>query len=398
MDYLYAGSWPDENGNAGICAYSVNKDGSLTLIEKYCENVSAGFICISNSKKFLYVVDETKMWRDFILDQRYFGGRILVFQINQDNGKLTYVNELPSCGCNPNYLSIDPTDKWLCAVNYGTDFGRNQLSLRSEKDEFGNYHLTAVPDETNIVLIELGNNGQLLKITDLYKFQGKPVHYWKLFQWCPHAHAAKFSPDGKYLVAADRGSDKIYLFKVNYEEKGLELKKEYLCNMRFGPRNILFHPEKNKLYVLGETVASLACFEYEPENSFIGNERYLRTVECPLGLNNKPETFEEFLEIPMPADIALRPQKDFIFTTTRNSDVITAFRIREDGMLDRTGIFPSEGEWPMSCCIDISGRYLFAANMKSGTIKSFRIENGCLNTLNCEKRQNRVVSCRIVSL
>src|SRR5688572_6659111 len=65
------------------------------------------FLAFDPSAKFLFSVNETDP------------GRVRSFSINQTNGALTPVNDVPSMGSITAHLSTDRTGRWLLVANYG---------------------------------------------------------------------------------------------------------------------------------------------------------------------------------------------------------------------------------------------------------------------------------------
>lgn len=397
MQYLYAGLWLDENKKGGICTYKINdKTGELKKISITYEEISAGFLCISPSQKYLYVVDERKEWHDFILDKKNIGGRILAFKINDKDGTLEYINEIPSCGCNPNYICIDSEEKWLCAVNYGTDYGIDKLSIKSVCID-GNYKTEVIPDETNLVLISIGDNGELKKVTDIFPFKGEGSHYMELFQWCPHAHSVNFSGDGKSLIVTDRGSDLIYLFKIDKEKGKLILCKKCNSPKGLGPRNSLFHWKKKIVYIIGEVNPFISVYSYDIQKCELKEIQKLPTVdesEIP-DFNRTPKSFEDFFNSPLPSDIILCPDKKHLIVTTRKTNIITIFSVMENGLLDNKKIFSSGGNWPRTCTTDKLGKFLYIGNQKDGEIVTFNFnDKPCSDVLQRCKAKN-ISCCRV---
>lgn len=376
MQFLYAGAWLNEEGKGGIHVYRIRpENGQLEETAVYREELSAGFLCISPDKRYLYAVDEKKQWQDFILDKSCRGGKILAFAIDQETGALTFINEIESCGCNPNYLCVSPDQKWLCAVNYGTDFGADRLSVHSCRGADGRYTTAVTPDESNVILVPLGEDGALGEIQDLYAFHGEPSHYWELFQWCPHAHSVNFSPLERSAVVTERGCDLVYLFGLDEAEGRLRTAAVCSSPRGFGPRNSLFHREKKLVYVIGEVSPYLIVYEYDAGKGILRERQKLSVVEekdLP-EFGAKPRTFEEFFEVPLPSDIVMDSEKRQVYVTTRCSDTIAIFDIREDGLLERVSVNPSGGSWPRTCAPDVSGRYLYVGNQKDDQIAVFTL-------------------------
>lgn len=116
-NYLYAGSWLDDSGNAGggIHLYKIRENGELELLEHVAENVAAGYIAISADKKYLYTVNEIKRRPDVVKTE----GGIYAYAINQKDGSLQELNHISSCGVFPNYLVLSSDGRYLYGINYG---------------------------------------------------------------------------------------------------------------------------------------------------------------------------------------------------------------------------------------------------------------------------------------
>lgn len=401
MQFMYVGAWLNQEGKGGIHCYQVDEStGDLKKTAVYQEDIAAGFLCMSPDKNYLYVVDETKTWRSFVLDKGYRGGRILSFKINRETGELTYLNEIPSCGCNPNYLCIDREGKWLCAVNYGTNLGPDKLSVRSVKNEDGHYEMKVIPDETSVILVSLKEDGSLEEITDLHVIDGEPTHFWEEFQCAPHAHSVNFSAGGDCIVVTDRGCDVIYLFKVNRREKKLELSAFCSTPKGFGPRNTVFNREKNIVYVIGEIQAYIVAYEYDAEKGILKEIQRLATVEEKdlADFKKMPETFAEFFQIPLQSEIIMHPNGKSILVTTRWTNTVTVFSIQDNGLLERVQVHTSGGSWPRTCTVDATGKYLYVGNQKANQIALLEMGDSGIKDTNIRFDMDCVSCIRIFEL
>lgn len=89
-----------------------------TLPEEYDGAISGADIHVSPDGKFLYASNREDL------------NNIVIYSINQDNGKLTKVGSQSSGGVHPRNFTIDPTGQFLLAANRHTDniviFKRNE--------------------------------------------------------------------------------------------------------------------------------------------------------------------------------------------------------------------------------------------------------------------------------
>lgn len=374
MNYLYAGCWLNAQGKGGIHLFRQNaQNGALEETAVFCEEIAAGYLCISPDGKYLYAVEERKKWHDFILDSTELGGAVLAYAIEPQTGKLRFLNRIASCGCNPNCLSMDPSGRWLFVVNYGTDFGEDKLSLRSMKTSDGEYRLMQIPDETSVAMISVQPDGSLNRIEDMYVFPNAPSHYSELFQWCAHAHAVRVSPDGNGMIVAERGGDLIYLFKVDQANKKMKLVARCNSPRGVGPRNVLFHPTKPLAYVVGEVRPFIMTYEYDVDAGVLCQKQIISTVEDDMipAYGITPKDFAGFFKGTLPSDMTFSPCGGYMYVTNRGPNVISILKIEESGMLTRQYVMPSGGNWPRTCVVDPDGRYLYVGNQKSNSIAIF---------------------------
>ena len=166
---VYIGTFT--NGKSeGIYIYRMDiKTGDLHFV-KTVKAVSPAFLAIHPNDKFLYAVNEVKKFKGKP------GGAVSAFMIDSKTGDLTFINQQPSFGSSPCYLSIDKSGKYVFVANYG---GGNLSVFPVQKD------------------------GSLGDATDIVQHNGSGVN--KKRQEGPHAHSINPDPAGNYVFAADLG-------------------------------------------------------------------------------------------------------------------------------------------------------------------------------------------------
>lgn len=68
------------------------------------------------------------------------------------------------------------------------------------------------------------------------------------------------------------------------------------------------------------------------------------------------------------------PNGRFLYTSNCGQESIARFRLQEDGTPVLLGHTPTAGETPRGFTLDPAGRYLLAANLKSGSVVLFRCD------------------------
>ena len=104
MPFVYVSGYRPE-----ITVFRLDTAGGRLMPAGTATNVGQdpSFLAWDPSAKFLFAVNETDP------------GRVRSFAINQANGSLTPINDVPSMGSITAHLSTDKTGRWLLVANYG---------------------------------------------------------------------------------------------------------------------------------------------------------------------------------------------------------------------------------------------------------------------------------------
>lgn len=182
-------------------------------------------------------------------------------------------------------------------------------------------------------------------------------------QEAPHIHSCLPSPCGKFLFAADLGTDSILKYRLNQEDGSLCPAAEQPTLQTpagAGPRHFAFAPAHNTLYVACELSNELLVYRYHPE-----------TMACTLLESHAMA--QPGAENIYAADIHLAPCGDMLYTCVRGSDLLHRYSVLPGGKLEPAGKFSSGGKGPRNFALSPDGRFLAAANMGSGNLVIFRL-------------------------
>lgn len=182
-------------------------------------------------------------------------------------------------------------------------------------------------------------------------------------QESPHIHQLKQVPgyDGRWIAAADLGSDRIRLIEI--EENGdfvLSHSADIECPAGSGPRHMEFGKDGNILYCLCELSGEVLVYEIGTGKipSFTLVQR-IQADEVDAGGS---------------ADIHLHPSGRHLYTSHRlDNDGIAIFNILEDGSLEKTG-YTRTSRHPRNFWISQDGSLLLAACRDDRMIQVFSIE------------------------
>lgn len=96
----------------------------------------------------------------------------------------------------------------------------------------------------------------------------------------PHAHSIYTSPDGKYVYAADLGTDEVVYYSLDPTSAEIQRISEAELPPGSGPRHMAFSQDGTLLYVLNELNLSITKFD---RNSYDGSLSILETKPITTG-------------------------------------------------------------------------------------------------------------------
>ena len=317
---VYVGTY-----SKGIYSFSFDaQSGDAGPINLLAEIASPSFLALHPNKRFLYAVNETDK------------GSVTAFSIDATTGKLHQLNQVSSHGGGPCHLSLDKTGKMLMVANYGGG------------------SVSAFPVHTD---------GTLGEATASIQHAGRSADPKR--QEGPHAHSVTVSPDNRFVVAADLGLDKLFVYRMDPAKATLAANDPPFAQVKpgSGPRHFAFDPSRNRAYTINEMASTVTAFGYDRARGALKEIQTLSTL--PAGFSGESTT----------AEIAIDSKGKFLYGSNRGHDSIAVFSIdASTGKLTLLENTSTGGKEPRNFAIDPTGRYLFAANQKSDSIVIFRID------------------------
>jgi 6-phosphogluconolactonase len=320
---LLIGTYTRRNGSKGIYVYRFYAESGKTAYLNEIDDVSnPSYLAVSNDTKFVYAVNE---------DSRG-PGSVSSFKFDAKTGKLDSINKLPTAG-GPAYISIDKARKSAFVADYA---GGNLLVFPINKDGSLDPLAQKIQDEGN------GPN--------------------KKRQEVPHAHTAVLSPDEKYLLYTDLGTDKINIYRYK-AGKTPPLANGTSVNAIAGngPRHLVFSNDGKYLYNIQEMGAAITAYKYDD-----GKINAFQTV------NMAPEGFTGTNGA---ADIHISPDGMFLYGTNRGtaSELLVYSINQQNGELTYVDRYKT-GKEPRNFIIDPTGGYLLLASQNSNSVVIFKID------------------------
>lgn len=359
-------------------------------------------------KKFCFFTggytEPTKMGSGEIVPGRCKG--ITCYGFDEETGELVRMAETLSVP-NPSYILVDPKAPYLYCVNELKEYegidgstvsayeiGTKTGELRLLNRQFtcgadacylafspdGKYLMAANYSGGSFCLLPILPDHSLGHASCVLRHQGKGVNAER--QEGPHPHQMLLSPDGQSVYVADLGLDRLAGYQGDWN-RGWLLPKEELDIQGIpgqGIRHGVFDKDGNYLYVMTEIACEVNTYRYEKET---GKAELIQTISA------MPEDYD----IPsLGAAIRLHPNGKWLYVSVRGSNHLAVFHIDKDGKLTLIQRKDSGGEIPRDFILSPGGRYLLAGHQDTDTICVFEIDQdtGELTLVHTEKEVNCV--------
>ena len=327
---VYIGTYTTEQSK-GIYAYRFDVvTGQFVPLGLAAETSNPSFLALHPNHKILYAVNEIGNF------QNQSSGAVSAFAIDSHTGKLTLLNQVASRGADPCYVAVDKTGKYVLVANYGGG---------------------------NVAVFPVLKGGKLAEATSVLQYKGAGANPER--QESPHAHWIDFSPDNRFVIAADLGLDQLDVYKFSANKGSLIPNQPAVVQLKpeAGVRHFAFHPNARFGYAVNEMQSSVVSFAYDPAR---GTLHELQTISIlPKDFTAKNDA----------AEIQIHPSGKFLYASNRGHDSIAVFSIDPaKGTLTPVEYVPTQGKAPRYFAVDPTGSRLFVANQNSGTIVIFRID------------------------
>lgn len=194
-----------------------------------------------------------------------------------------------------------------------------------------------------------------LELLDTVAHSGSSVHE---NQGSSHAHYSDLSPDGKYIIVCDLGTDEVYTYEVDEAGKLNEIARLKVA-AGSGPRHIAFHPTLDVAYLFAELSSEVIVLDYNKETGEFTEKQTISTI---------PSDHTSFN-----SGAAVRVSNDgrFLYASNRGHNSIAIFGIEEDGKLVLIDRAPTEGETPRDFNLDPSNQFVIVGHQDSDNLTLF---------------------------
>lgn len=311
----YIGTYT-KGDSKGVYSFTLDTESKkVENIKLAAELGSPTYVTISKDGKTLYAVDK----------QNDKGG-ITSFNIDADTAALTQLSTHVSESGSPCHVSVDSGKQYVVTANYHNG---------------------------KIELYKTNTEGKTSAIVSMNQHSGSGPNTER--QDGPHAHFSGFTPDEKYIVAVDLGTDEIITYEI--KEDQLHVVNVLAVKPGSGPRHIEFHPNGKFAYVMTELSNEVIALAYNPENGVFTELHYISAIPA------------DFTENSQGSAIHVSPDGKFVYAGNRGHNSIAVFSVTEEtGELTFVEHVSSAGDWPRDFEIDPSGQFIVSSNQESSNL------------------------------
>jgi 6-phosphogluconolactonase len=318
MRGVYIGSYTGEAGGEGVGITLARQDegsGELQLVGVVARTPAPSYLAWHPDGRILYAVNEVEP------------GTVSAFAVEPD-GRLRSIGSQPTGGTGPCHLMVHPGGRYLLAANYVSG---------------------------DVSVHPVAGDGSLGPRTELVRHSGRGPRDDR--QEAPHAHQVRVTPDGRYVLATDLGTDSVHTYRLDPDSGTLQPASQGRTEPGAGPRHLVFGAG-GSVHVACELDSTVSTFRYEPETGTLTLVHIAPSI-VDAGAENYP------------SEVAIDAAGRFVYVANRGRDVVTTLAVAGDGLRPVADV-PAGGRWPRH--LALIGSHLYVANQLSHQVTAFRLD------------------------
>lgn len=312
------------------------------------------------------------------------------FSFDLESGHLTPIDSISGLN-NPSFLAIADNGETLFAVNEEDSYSANLTMLRKEGED-GHYipvaqqstigkkpcHVAVAPNGKYAVTTNYSSgtisvfpfNGPEKELGKprLVKFGGHSVD--TIRQEMPHPHCTSFTPDGKFMVVTDLGTDRIHQFALDYDgDVDLGDVIDVSVSPGFGPRHIVFDKKAENGYMINELTGNVSHFRYSTYHDTLNSVNAYKSDSGHVGGGS---------------DIHMSPDGKYVYVSnclngsgiaqfmvdTSNGWELVPLSYISTGNAPRNFTITPDGNWFLVACHDDNRIEVYRCNQKDGSLSA----------------------------
>ena len=334
---FYIGTYTSQGGEGIYSCQFDPASGALSNIRPQARTANPTYLCLHPTKAVLYAANEVAE------SDGEKTGAVSAYAVAAD-GALTPLNQQPSHGTAPCYVSVDATGRWLLVANYSSG---------------------------SVAVLPVEEDGSLGPAADVVQHEGIGAHPRR--QEGPHAHFIRQDPAGRFVLACDLGTDEVKIYRLDAERGTLTPNNPPALRVAEGqgPRHLAFHPNGRWVYVINELGSTMTACTWDAERGILSEIGTVSTLP------------DGYLDRSYCAEVHVAPSGRYVYGSNRGHDSIAIMRVdAASGMVRVIGFESTQGSYPRNFYLSPEGDWLLAANQKGDSIVSYwvDVESGLLRS------------------
>lgn len=305
------------------------RTGQLEALGLMAEITRPTWLLVHPSLPVLYAVSETG-------NDGHSDASVYSLGMDLRSGQLRVLNSVSSAGGGATHLAVDANSGTLFVANYGSG---------------------------SVAALPIQSDGTLGTATSVQTQSGSGP---SPRQKGPHAHSVELDPTHRFLLSANLGADRIFIYHFDPRTRQLTPSDPAATVVAAGsgPRHTAFHPNGRLLILLTELTAELQTYSWDGR---LGHLQLLHTVST---------VAPDFKGDRSASDLAITRDGRFVYVVNRGEDTLLVYAIKpRSGDLALVQRLPAQGHVPWALGLDMSGRWLLVANQASNTVNVFSVDS-----------------------
>jgi len=312
----------------GISLGHFNTDtGALTAPQLDVAAVQPAFFAIPPDGRHLYTVNSG------------WPGAISAYRIDPATAQLTLINQQPSGGDEPAYISLDQTGRFVLVANYNAG---------------------------TIATFALRPDGGIGARTAFLQHTRRSVNPQRQTQ--AHPHSIIVDPTNRFVLVGDLGMDELFVYRFDAQTGALVPNDPAFAALPTGsgPRHVKFHPNGRWVYLINEKAGTVTAFHWDSARGALAEFQTISTLPANFSGANAS------------AELLVHPNGRFLYGSNRGASTnsIAVFAVdQETGRLSSLQSVPTQGSTPRNFSFDPAGNWIVCANQDSNNLVVFRVDS-----------------------
>ncbi|MGO9641750.1 MAG: lactonase family protein [Candidatus Acidiferrales bacterium] len=327
--WVFFGTHVDQPGHGFFVARFDTRTGALTKPEFLLQAAAPAFFVIDPDGKHLYTANSLETYNGQPT------GLVSAYKVDPVTARLTLLNQQPSGGADPSYVSLDKTGRYLFVANY---------------------------NGATIAAFALNPDGSIGNRTAFIQHTGKGVNPTRQTQ--AHPHSIRVDPTNHFAFVPDLGLDKIFVYRFDARDGSLTPNDPPFASVApgSGPRHLDFDPAGRFAYVLNEMASKVTVFAWDSTHGVLTEVQTISSL--PAGFTGTSAA----------AEIRVHPTGRFLYCTNRGDNSIAVFAVdAASGRLSLIEHVSTQGKMPRNFEFDPTGHWLLVSNHDSDNALVFKI-------------------------